>query len=386
MQFKDVIGQEAAKERLIQAAKQDRVPQALLFLGKEGTGSLPLGLAFAQYLNCENPGETDSCGVCNACKKSAKLAHPDMHFCFPVIKKKNQTDPPISDDWVKDWREAVLENPYLNSFQWLQSIDAENRQGNITARECHNIIHKLNLMAFEGKYKVQIIWMAENLGREGNILLKIIEEPPENTVFIVIAENRDRILNTILSRTQVVSLPPISDEEMTSKLISEHQMSEEDARHIALMADGNYLSAQHLAMHDADENAELFLAWFKTTINLALTNRSSLLPALSDSVNQFGGIGRENQKTFCEYGLFFTREVLAEMTGLEARLEGEAGAIAKKAAKVLNANALAKFSEVLNNLHYFIERNGNAKIQMMDASLKARKALAGQETEVVVNL
>jgi DNA polymerase-3 subunit delta' len=377
MQFKDVIGQDTVKERLIRAAQSDRVPQAMLLLGKEGTGGLAMAMAFAQYLNCENPGEHDSCGVCSACRKASKIAHPDIHYSFPVIKKKSN-EPPISDDWAAEWRTAVLENPYQNPYEWLQSIKAENKQGNVTVRECHQIIHKLNLKSFEGKYKVQIIWMPEYLGGAGNILLKIIEEPPENTVFLLVAENQDRILNTILSRTQIVKLPPIEDEIMAQAITERFEIPNQEASHLALVADGSFLAAMHLVRHDADEHAALFQQWLKNSFNRAYKQKRPLAGEMIELVNQFAGLGRENQKTFCRYGLFFLREVLAIKTMGTGRLPSDLLGFGEKVAKLISYDGLNEMSELLNNLHYFIERNGSPKIQMMSLSLKAERILAGK--------
>lgn len=377
MQFKDVIGQHAAKERLIRSVETGRVAQAMLILGKEGSGGLALAMALGQFLNCESPQTDDSCGVCNSCRKASKVAHPDIHFTYPVIRKKSG-EPPISDDWAAEWREAVLDNPYQNPYEWLQSIKAENKQGNITVRECHQIIHKLNLKSFEGKYKVQIIWMPEYLGNEGNILLKIIEEPPENTVFLLVAENQDRILNTILSRTQVVQLPPIEDEEIAKAVSERFEIPQKEAAHISLVADGNFLSAIHLVRQDANEHADLFHQWLKNCFNRAHKQKRSLASEMLDLVNQFGGLGRENQKTFCRYGLFFLREVLALKTMGSGRLPQDVLSFGTKVSELISYDGLNEMSELLNNLHYFIERNGNPKIQMMSLSLKAERILAGK--------
>ena len=229
VQFEKIIGQKGTKEQLIQMVQHNRLSHALLFLGKEGSGALSLALAFAQYIACEqvngkikktNPeaslfGEAtpeiaepldmhDSCGVCSACTKANQLVHPDIHFSYPVIPRKSG-DKPVSTDYINEWREFVSINPYGNVYDWLQFIGAENKQGNITSEECNDITRKISLKSFESEYKVLIIWMPEYLTKNGNKLLKLIEEPPPNTLFLLVAENEDLILPTILSRTQVVS-------------------------------------------------------------------------------------------------------------------------------------------------------------------------------------
>ncbi|HNL07509.1 MAG TPA: hypothetical protein PKH93_08045, partial [Chitinophagales bacterium] len=199
MQFKQIIGQTNTKRYLMESAQHDHISHAQLFLGNEGCGALSLALAFAQYVNCSNRQTDDSCGRCSNCKKSQKLIHPDIHYCYPTIGSKAK-----STDLLTEWREAVLKNPYMNVFQWLQHLKADNKQGNITAEECEDIIRKLSFTTYEAPYKILLLWMPEYLGKEGNRLLKIIEEPPPNTLFLLVAENANLVLNTILSRTQLL--------------------------------------------------------------------------------------------------------------------------------------------------------------------------------------
>src|SRR5215467_2793324 len=246
MQFKDIIGQAEVKQKLVEMIQHNRLSHALLFLGKEGNGSLQLAIALAQYLTCEkaNPkrqisnssislfsedtsksdpdsyprSEIDSCGQCSSCKKASQLVHPDIHFSYPVVTKKSGS-PPISTDYISEWREFVKNYPYGNVYDWLQFIGAENKQGNITAQECNDIIRKLNLKSFESEYKILILWMPEYLGIEGNKLLKLIEEPPPNTLFVLVAENESLILPTIVSRCQLIKIPALGTIEVQEALI-----------------------------------------------------------------------------------------------------------------------------------------------------------------------
>ncbi|MBI3883029.1 MAG: hypothetical protein HY305_02115 [Sphingobacteriales bacterium] len=238
MQFENIIGQKEVKKQLTEMIQHNRLSHALLFLGKEGSGALSLAMAFAQYIVCENAngkkpasagalfGEpepvnnellSDSCGICPACTKANQLVHPDIHFSYPVIPRK-AGDKPISTDYIIEWREFISLHPYTNAYDWLQFIGAENKQGNITAHECNDIIRKLNLKSFESEYKILIMWLPEFLGKEGNKLLKLIEEPPPNTLFLLVAENEDQILQTILSRTQLVKIPRLTNSEVEEEI------------------------------------------------------------------------------------------------------------------------------------------------------------------------
>jgi DNA polymerase-3 subunit delta' len=211
MQFKQIVGQDAIKQRLITSVKENRVSHAQLFLGPGGSGSLPLAVAYAQYLSCENKLEDDSCGECSSCRKYQKLMHPDLHFSYPFFAK-HKDDTAIT--FIEQWRDAFIANPYLSLDTWRGYLDAENKQANINIAECHQIIKKLSFKPFESAYKILILWLPEYLDKEGNALLKIIEEPQPNTLFILVAQNQDQILNTILSRTQLIKIPPLGYEEI----------------------------------------------------------------------------------------------------------------------------------------------------------------------------
>ena len=202
MFFKDVIGQEEAKQRLIAEVKEGRIPHAQLICGPEGTGKLPLAIAYARYICCENRGEQDACGICPTCVKFNKLIHPDLHFVFPVIKKKAGKDT-VCDDFIADWRNFVLQNPYFNLNHWLKEMGAENQQAQIFVKESDEIVRKLSLKSSQGGYKIMIIWLPEKMNVEcSNKLLKLLEEPPAMTVFLLVSEEPDAILQTIQSRTQ----------------------------------------------------------------------------------------------------------------------------------------------------------------------------------------
>src|SRR5882757_7737905 len=254
MSFENVIGQSDTQQSLVELVQHNRLSHALLFLGNEGSGPLPLALAFAQYIVCDKvkEGRADACGICPACVKASRWVHPDIHFSYPVIPRKSG-DKPVSSDYSSEWREFMTQYPYGNAYDWLQFIGAENKQGNITAQECNDIIRKLSLKSFESGYKILLLWMPEYLGREGNKLLKLIEEPPPDTLFILVAESEGEILSTILSRCQLVKIPSLEPADIEQALLLKKACTGEQAKQIANVSEGNYREAGHLLQH-ADED------------------------------------------------------------------------------------------------------------------------------------
>jgi DNA polymerase-3 subunit delta' len=230
MQFKQIVGQSLIKQRLINSVKENRVSHAQLFLGPAGSGSLALAVAYAQYLSCEDKQADDSCGECSSCRKYQKLMHPDLHFSYPFFAK-HKDDTAIT--FIEQWREAFIANPYLSLDTWRGYLEAENKQANINIAECHQIIKKLSFKPFESAYKILILWLPEYLDKEGNALLKIIEEPQPNTLFLLVAQNQDQILNTILSRTQLIKIPPLGFNEIKEYLITQHNQTVDAATEIA---------------------------------------------------------------------------------------------------------------------------------------------------------
>ncbi len=365
MQFKQIIGQQQAISQLISAVQSDRLPHAQIFLGPQGAGGLSLALAFAQFVLCSNPSESDSCGTCPACTKSTKFIHPDVHFSFPTVGSKM-----VSTNFYKEWRTALTANPYLNINQWLQAILAENKQGNITRDECVSIVKKLSFKTFEGSHKVLIMWLPEYLGKEGNRLLKLIEEPPENTLFILVAENQELILNTILSRCQILKVNKINDVDMISALQENHGLSEPEASRIAFLTNGNLNEAITLIGSLETDNSASFLEWFR----LCFTGRPA---EMLKWTAEFSTIGRENQKQFIRYGLNFLREyLLIKTTGnTDVRLQPNELATANKMTKVIEFHQIEQINALLNDCYYYIERNANVKVLFLDASIQLNKIL-----------
>lgn len=363
MMFKDVIGQALLKEQLIRSAKTGKVSQAMLFLGIEGSGGLAMALAYAQYLNCENANNDDSCNECNSCKKSSKLIHPDIFYTYPTIKAKS-----LAKDYVKEWREAIFSNVYMNTVEWIALLDSENKQGNITANECDQIVRQHSLKHYEGKYKIQIIWMAEFLKKEGNKLLKIIEEPPANTVFILIAENIEEILITILSRTQLIKIPRLNDNIIQENLVKKLSISENKARNLAQLSEGNWNQAKQISSHSEETGFNELFEWFEL-----LMERNKNLESIEKLIlwiEKMGSFGRQKQKLFLSHCLFFLRECLVFNTGLKSKLNESEEILALDVRKRLSLQDIANISILINNLHREIVRNANAKIGLMSASFE----------------
>jgi len=376
MQFKDIIGQTSVKEDLINSVKNNRVSHAQLFLGPQGSGNLPLAFAFAQFINCEDRTPTDSCGQCESCSKSLKRVHPDIHFSYPVVTKKTGGKPK-STDFINEWRNAIDENSYMNINQWMQFIDAENRQANISVNECQDIIRKLNFKTFESTYKVLIMWMPEYLKETGNVLLKIIEEPPEKTLFLLVAENQDLILNTILSRTQLVKIKKLADKEITSTLTDQHNLSEEEALRITFLADGNYNETLKLLNDSENNNEKLFKDWFSFCLNNKTVE-------LVEWIESFANLGRENQKNFFKYTLSFFKELITmELSNNIVRLQETELSFARQLTEILDFEKAERIITLFNKSYYYIERNANPKILMLNLSIQISKILKNKKVVLI---
>lgn len=360
MHFHQVIGQQRVKKSLTQLVDAQRIPHAMLFLGPSGCGKLALAIALAQYILCENKQEGESCGTCRNCSKVDKLVHPDLHFTYPIIGTKV-----TSPAFLTQWRTALLENAYLDINHWLQFIGAENKQGNINKDECLRIIKQMSLKSFESNYKILIIWLPEYLQKEGNRLLKLIEEPPVNTIFILVAQEQERILNTILSRCQIVKFNALSDEEITGGLIEKTGIAQKQAEAAAHLANGDLNEALSLSNNTENDNAVLFLDWMRKCYK---GNGAELVPW----AEKFAALGRERQKHFFQYGLHFMREfMLYKLTGSEqVRLRKPELDTVRNLSKVVAFEKIEPITQLFNDSFYFIERNANAKILGLDASIQ----------------
>ncbi|MBA3674294.1 MAG: hypothetical protein H0W75_04945 [Chitinophagaceae bacterium] len=385
MQFKDIIGQQPVKEQLVQMVQQNRLSHALLFLGKEGSGALSLAIAFAQYIVCTSakeaeqkaapglfgeepadngklPAANDACGTCPACIKADKLIHPDIHFSYPVITRK-PGDKPKSSDYISEWREFVCTYAYGNIYDWLQFIGAENKQGNIPAAEVEDINHKLSLKGFESQYKILIMWMPEFLGKEGNKLLKLIEEPPPDTLFIFVAEDESAILPTILSRTQLIKIPALTDNEIEEALITKRNVENNKARQIAGVCAGNYRESLQM-LHDTEEDWQSLL---REWLNAIAKNNTA---AQIKWIDEVARLGREKQKQFLRYFIHLLEQavrvrMIEEDTNLKSpfsNMPEKEKDFAIRLNKLCSLSAQQAIISELDKATYYIERNAHAKM------------------------
>ncbi|NQV74969.1 MAG: hypothetical protein HQ491_02845, partial [Bacteroidetes bacterium] len=258
MLFREIIGQKEVKEQLIQSVHENRVSHAQLFLGPDGSGNFALALAYAQFISCTERQEADSCGNCSSCRKYNKLIHPDLHFSYPFFRGGEKED---SSADLEEWRDLVLSNPYFDLDEWRNRLDAQNKQPNINKAECLNILHRLSLKPFESEYKTMIVWLPEYLKNEGNRLLKTLEEPAEKTLIILIAKNQDQILNTIISRTQLVKIPALTKQDIVKYLVQSKDIPETQATRIAYLSEGNLQSALNFLKEDESDDFRLFSSW-----------------------------------------------------------------------------------------------------------------------------
>ena len=368
MQFKEIIGQEAIKAHLTNSVRTNRISHAQLFLGPEGNGGLALALAYAQFICCDQPLQDDSCGECASCRKYEKLIHPDLHFSYPFFAK-HKDDTALS--FIEEWRKIFIENPYLGLDAWREQLNVDNKQANINIAECHSIIRKLSLKPFESEYKVLIMWLPEYLEKEGNALLKIIEEPPQKTLFLLVAQNQDQILNTIISRTQIVKIPKLGSEDVAGYLSKKFGTDHEKAQQIAYLSSGNLHAAQNFLSHEENNYHDLFASWLRTCWG------NQGLKVIDLTENTFAKLGRENQKNLLRYGTNLMRECLlflAETPGLIHLPDKEMEFIANFS-KVLSLAKAEAISAELEKAYYHIERNANPKILFLDVSLNLVKIL-----------
>lgn len=366
MRFVDVGGLAEVRKKLVASVKNDHVAHAQLFLGRAGSPNLPMALAFAAYLNCEDPSGDDSCGVCSSCVKNAKFIHPDVHFVFPVSPTKTVSGKDvISTSFLKEWREFLTTSPFATLDQWAACYGGENKEANISKEESRQIIKNLSLKAFEGKYKVMIIWLPEYMHPSAaNGILKILEEPPEKTVFLLASNNAEKLLTTILSRTQIVTMPNLSDEELVTVLIEKHQISEDQARQFAHLADGDLNAALRLIHNVEDDGHQLFADWMRDCFKRDFT-------ALVRRSDEFHGMNKVAQKSLLLYGMNMMRESLMSHAAPELlRVNGRESQFIENFSKVIDEDKATKITTLLNEAHFHLERNAGARMVFLDLSLQ----------------
>jgi len=379
MLFSQIIGQDFIKSHLIHSAEQGRNPHAQLFIGPEGSGTLAMALAYAQYILCQNSNGENTGGNAACNLKFQNFSHPDLHFVFPTVTTEEVKKHPKSLDFILYWREFLSENPYGSLFDWYQILGVANKQGLIRVEDAQEVLKALALKSYEGGYKIMIVWMADKMNTEAaNKLLKIIEEPPEKTIIILISEHEEDILQTVRSRCQVLHFNRLHDGNITDALVSRENVNRRMADKIARQAQGNYSKAIHLLLEDGQDSA--FEAWFVQWVRAAFRAKGNA-SAINDLIiwsDQIAGLGRETQKQFLNYCIDMFRQTMLlnyQVTGLvymEPKIDKFK--LENFAPFVNGSNINAIFSE-LSDAIYHIERNGNPKIVLTDLSIKLTRLI-----------
>jgi DNA polymerase-3 subunit delta' len=365
MFFRDIIGKNAIKKDLARTVDKGKVPHAQIFLSKEGNGSLPLALAYASYILCENKRDGDSCGECNNCIKSSKFIHPDVHFSFPVVKigdRKRETI--TSDDFLPKWRKILADQPYMGSSEWFDTIEAGSSIPNINVKEINDIMHKLNMMSFESDKKVLIMWLPEYLGNEGNRLLKLIEEPTDNTYIILVSENQDMILKTILSRCQLIKIPAFSNVEIADLLVGKYNIIRVKAEQIANLADGNINLAINISNNENRDFSDLLITWLRVAYKLDSVDINAWL-------GKFLELNKDEQKNFFEYGLHFFRQYIFSLytKAKEVNLTQAEVEIAAKMANIIDVPKAEQIVILLNEAIEYVGRSINMRIALFSDTI-----------------
>jgi len=370
MLFKDIPGHESLKSTFIANIVKGKMAHARLFLGAEGSAAMPLALAYAQYIQCQQRGKTDSCGTCNACLKNQKFIHPDLHFSFPFAGKKDDH----SNLFIKEWRRLLLDSPFLTLDAWQSELALANKQLNININECHQVHARLSMKPFESEFQILIMWLPEYLGKEGNSLLKLIEEPSARTQLIFVAENKELILPTILSRTQLTQIPVFSDIEVREYLQQKTKVDQVVASSLAFLSEGNIGLAMRLLTDIKDDFTPLFSNWMQIC-------REGKPVRIVEWVEQFSrsgksGAGRETQKSFMHFGLKMIREALLLSLGVPSLLRMKPDPVATGWFQYISVENAPKIVAEIDKSIYHIERNANPKILFLDVSLRLHRLLS----------
>jgi len=385
MLFKDILGLTHIKKHLTSSADAGRIPHAQMFVGPEGCGTLSMALAYMQYIVCgnqngENSGDNSACNL-----KFNSLTHPDLHFAYPVANSSKVKSHAVANHYVEEWRQFVQEQPYGNLFDWYRCIGIEKKQGQIGVDEASEIVKKLTLKSYEGGYKVMLIWMAEKINNAAaNKLLKLIEEPPEKTVFILVTEDEEQIIQTIRSRCQILHFPPLAEEAISSGLVSEG-LSSEEAQRLAHEANGNYNKALDLMNNDSEDLVfeKWFVQWVRSAFK-AKGNKGAIHELILWS-EEVAKTGRETQKKFLQYCMTVMRQAMLvnfnvkELAFMKIHVDGFN---LEKFAPFIHENNILSIVSELENAMYHIERNGNSKIILTDLSIKLTRLLHKKATTV----
>ncbi|NUM31904.1 MAG: hypothetical protein HUU47_06220 [Bacteroidetes bacterium] len=367
MLFEEIPGQEVVKEKLLSLYNQQRLPNTLMLSGGEGCCSLALAVAFAQYIMCVGQKGNDACNQCDNCSKTSSFIHPDLHFSFPVI---NSEGAKTSDAFITEWRNEFAQNPFLSYKQWIEAIkdkDEQNKQGNITAEECRAIIRKLSLKSYEGGKKIMIIWLPEFMGNSSNILLKVLEEPPENTHFIFVTEEINKILSTVISRSQIINVPPLSFDELKDFLIEKYELSTTDATNISYISKGNICTAIEMTDETDTTYTENIRNWFLYCYSRNNKN-------IFEWINSTSAMGREKIKKLLENCNYILNECLhcIHIVDYKPKVPSANEKFVIDLSKILNSEKIQKIYTEINQTIYHIERNSNARISLTNLSFLVR--------------
>ena len=371
MRFKDVIGQDEIKAKLVQAFKDNRVSHSYLFYGIPGVGKMALALAFAQYLSCENKQDNDSCGQCPSCQKYGKLIHPDLHFVFPHLSQ-GSPNKATSDTYIDLWRTMVNKSPYFSYRDWTTNLQSENKQCMIYTAESESIIKKVSLKAYESDYKIMIIWLPEKMNAEcANKILKILEEPPHNTIFMLVSNSREDILPTIQSRTQPIKVLGIADEQLKEALVAKFGISDESAADVVKVSNGSFIEAR--LQIEQDEENEFNFENFKALMRIC--HSAKVIDAM-ELAKTLAKLSRERQKSFIDYCLIMMRENFVRNTRTDlAYLTKDEEEFSSKFSRFVNERNIAEFIRIFNDSYYQIERNGNSEIIFADTAFNIMKII-----------
>ncbi len=383
MLFSEILGQDYIKSHLTQSVDNGRIPHAQLFVGPEGSGTLPMAIAYAQYILCKNSNGENNTGNGSCNLKFNNLSHPDLHFAFPVTTSEKAKSHPVSSHYLEEWRQLLKEQPYGNLFDWYKLLGVDNKQGQIGVDEAQDIVKALSLKSYEGGYKVMIIWMAEKMNiAAANKLLKLIEEPPTKTIFLLIAEDEEQIINTIRSRCQVLHFPPLAEEVIKETLKNKYDLNDAAATKIAHQSNGNFNKACDLVYHDSEDIQfeTWFIFWVRSAFK-AKGNKAAIHDLISWS-EDISKTGRETQKQFLQFCIDFFRQALLlnynaeDLVFLEPKTEKFK---LENFAPFIHGNNIMEISDELQDAIYHIERNGNSKIILTDLSIKLTRLLHKKE-------
>lgn len=379
MLFKDILGQDHIKKHLTTSVDNGRIAHAQLFVGHEGSGTLPMAIAYAQYLLCANSNGENTGGNAACNLKFNGVSHPDLHFAFPVTTSDKVKSKPVSSYYMEEWRKLIKEQPYGNLFDWYKLLGVDNKQGQIGVEEALSIVKSLTLKPYEGGYKVMLIWMAEKMNTAcANKLLKLIEEPPNKTIFILIAEDEEQIINTIRSRCQILHFPPLAEHVIKDALIAQYSLEDGIATKIAHQSNGNYNKACDLVYQDSEDIQfeTWFIFWIRSAFK-AKGNKGAIIDLMKWS-EDIAKTGRETQKQFLNFCIDFFRQALLlnynakDLVYFEPKTENFK---LEKFAPFIHGGNIMEISNELQNAIYHIERNGNSKIILTDLSIKLTRLL-----------